>query len=94
MQDGIPVDRLNELEYIQGKIYANIWRGDSIVIVDPQTGNADGWIELKGLLRPEDNNKPVDVLNGIAYDATNDRLFVTGKRWPTLFEIELVGPMS
>lgn len=93
-KDGIPVDKLNELEYIQGKIYANIWREDNIVIVDPQTGNADGWIELEGLFRLEDNSQPVDVLNGIAYDATNDRLFVTGKRWPKLFEIDLVGPIS
>lgn len=93
-KDGAPLDKLNELEYIQGKIYANIWREDNIVIIDPQTGNADGWIELKGLLSLEDNNKTVDVLNGIAHDATNDRLFVTGKRWPKLFEIDLVGPIS
>ena len=89
-KDGIPIDKLNELEYIQGKIYANVYREDNIVIIDPQTGNADGWIELKGLLSLDDYNRPVDVLNGIAYDAKNDRLFVTGKLWPKLFEIDLV----
>ena len=89
-KDGILIDKLNELEYVQGKIYANVYREDIIVIIDPQTGNADGWIELKGLLTLDDYNGPVDVLNGIAYDATNDRLFVTGKLWPKLFEIDLV----
>jgi glutamine cyclotransferase len=89
-KDGIPIDKLNELEYIQGKIYANVYREDNIVIIDPQTGNADGWIELEGLLSLDDYNRPVDVLNGIAYDAKNDRLFVTGKLWPKLFEIDLV----
>ena len=91
---GVPIDKLNELEYVQGKIYANVYRKDYIVIIDPQTGNADGRIELKGLLYPDDKNRPVDVLNGIAYDAKNDRLFVTGKLWPKLFEIDLVAPPS
>ena len=89
-KDGILIDKLNELEYIQGKIYANVYREDNVVIIDPQTGNTVGWIELKGLLSLDDYNGPVDVLNGIAYDATNDRLFVTGKLWPKLFEIDLV----
>ena len=89
-KDGILIDKLNELEYVQGKIYANVYREDIIVIIDPQTGNADGWIELKGLLTLDDYNGPVDVLNGIAYDAKSDRLFVTGKLWPKLFEIDRV----
>ena len=92
-KDGVSIDKLNELEYVQGKIYANIYREDNVVIIDPQTGNADGWIELKGLLSLDDQNRSVDVLNGIAYDAKNDRLFVTGKLWPKLFEIDLVEPL-
>ena len=85
-----PVVRLNELEYIQGEIYANIWQTDRIARIDPETGRVIGWIDLTGLLNPEDRSSPVDVLNGIAYDAKNDRLFVTGKLWPKLFEIELI----
>ena len=85
-----PVVRLNELEYIQGEIYANVWQTDRIVRIAPESGQVLGWIDLKGLLSSEDHDKPVDVLNGIAYDAKNDRLFVTGKLWPKLFEIELI----
>jgi len=85
-----PVTRLNELEYVQGEIYANVWQTDRIARIDLQTGQVIGWIELKGLLSPEDRRKPVNVLNGIAYDEKNDRLFVTGKLWPILFEIELM----
>jgi len=84
------VNRLNELEYVQGEIYANVWQTNYIARIDPQTGQVVGWIELKGLLTPEDSDEPVDVLNGIAYDAENARLFVTGKLWPKLFEIELI----
>lgn len=84
-----PVTMLNELEYVNGEIYANVWQTDHIARISPQTGKVTGWIELEGLLPPEDRNG-VDVLNGIAYDAENDRLFVTGKFWPKLFEIELV----
>jgi len=87
-EDG-PLTRLNELEYVQGEIYANVWQTDRIARVAPDTGDVIGWIELAGLLSPEDRTEPVDVLNGIAYDAENDRLFVTGKLWPRLFEIEL-----
>ena len=90
--DNGPVLRLNELEYIQGEIYANIWQTNRIARIDPQTGRVIGWIELAGLLSPEDLSQPVNVLNGIAYDAQNDRLFVTGKLWPKLFEIELISP--
>ena len=88
-----PVDMLNELEYIQGDVYANVWQTDLVVIIEPQTGRVTGRIHLDGLLTPEDYAQPVDVLNGIAYDAQEDRLFVTGKKWPKLFEIDLV-PMT
>jgi glutamine cyclotransferase len=90
-RDG-PVSRLNELEYVEGEIYANVWKTDRIARISPETGEVVGWIDLEGLLRPEDRNRRIDVLNGIAYDVQNDRLFVTGKLWPTLFEIELVVP--
>ena len=84
-----PVTMLNELEYINGRIYANIWMEETIVIINPQTGYAEGWIDLSNLRNPDDQD-PSDVLNGIAYDETDDRLFVTGKRWSQLFEIQLV----
>ena len=86
------VTGLNELEYVRGQIYANIWGKDRIAQINPQNGKVIGWIELAGLLGPRDDGQLVDVLNGIAYDAENDRLFVTGKWWPKLFEIELVLP--
>lgn len=88
--NGGPVTRLNELEYIQGEIYANVWQTDRVARIAPGTGQVIGWVELGGLLTAEDHSEPVDVLNGIAYDANTDRLFVTGKLWPKLFEIELV----
>jgi glutamine cyclotransferase len=84
-----PVVRLNELEYVQGSIYANIWQTDRIARIDPDNGQVTGWIDLTGLLPLEDRVEPVDVLNGIAYDAAQDRLFVTGKLWPKLFEIQV-----
>ncbi|BCX05216.1 MAG: glutaminyl-peptide cyclotransferase [Candidatus Roseilinea sp.] len=82
------VVRLNELEYVNGEVFANIWQTDWVARIDPQTGRVLGWIDLSGLLTPEER-QGVDVLNGIAYDAQNDRLFVTGKLWPKLFEITL-----
>ena len=85
-----PVTRINELEYIQGEIYANIWQTERIARIDPLTGQVIGWIDLKGILSPGDDSETVDVLNGIAYDLKNSRLFVTGKFWPKLFEIELI----
>jgi len=85
-----PVDNLNELEYIDGQIYANVWPTDSIVMIDHHSGRVTGWIDLSGILPPQIDDMPVGVLNGIAYDATNGRLFVTGKLWPRLFKIELV----
>jgi glutamine cyclotransferase len=83
------VDELNELEYVQGEIYANVWQTDRIARISPETGQVVGWIDLGGLLSAEDLSQTVDVLNGIAYDAASDRLFVTGKLWPKLFEIQL-----
>jgi len=87
-----PVTRLNELEYVQGEIYANVWQTDQVARIAPGTGQVVGWVDLAGLLTAEDLSEPVDVLNGIAYDAKTDRLFVTGKLWPKLFEIELISP--
>ena len=86
---GVPVIRLNELEYIGGKVYANIWQTNMIAIIDPVTGNVESWLDLTGLL-PTAQSVGADVLNGIAYDAAGKRLFVTGKLWPLLFEIELI----
>ncbi len=87
--DGKPVDNINELEWVKGEVLANIWQTDRIARIDPKTGHVTGWIDLSGLLSPADLTGPVDVLNGIAYDAAGDRLFVTGKLWPRLFEIRL-----
>ena len=84
-----PVIRLNELEYVGGEILANVWQTHRIARIAPRTGHVTGWIDLTGLLQPGDRRQSVDVLNGIAYDARNDRLFVTGKWWPKLFEITL-----
>ena len=89
--EGHPVDQLNELEYVKGEVFANIWQTNRIARIDPTTGRVLGWIDLSGLLSEADQRAaPVDVLNGIAYDAKGDRLFVTGKLWPKLFEIKLV----
>ena len=85
-----PVVRLNELEYINGEIYANVWQTDRIAIISPSSGRVTGWINLSGLLNNEVANESAGVLNGIAYDADFERLLVTGKFWPKLFEIELV----
>jgi glutamine cyclotransferase len=87
--EGRPVDQLNELEWVKGEIYANIWQTDRIARIDPATGKVSGWIDLTGLL-PEADRARADVLNGIAYDAKADRLIVTGKLWPRLYEIRLV----
>ena len=84
-----PVEELNELEYVKGEIYANVWRTDRIARISPKDGRVTGWIDLSGLL-PASERAGVDVLNGIAYDAAADRLFVTGKLWPRVFEIKLV----
>ena len=87
---GRPIDNLNELEWVKGEIYANVWQTDEIVRIDPATGDVVGWIDLRGLLSAADVTPGrTDVLNGIAYDAAQDRLFVTGKCWPKLFQITL-----
>jgi glutaminyl-peptide cyclotransferase len=83
------VDELNELEYVNGEIYANIWHDQRIVTIDPQNGRVTGWIDLTGLLQPGAVHDEEAVLNGIAYDQAGKRLFVTGKLWPQLFEIKL-----
>ncbi|MDQ1278322.1 MAG: Glutamine cyclotransferase [Thermodesulfobacteriota bacterium] len=88
-EDG-SVTGLNELEYVRGTIYANVWPTDRIAMINPRTGSVTGWVEMTGLLVAFDARSGVDVLNGIAYDPAGDRLFVTGKLWPHLFEIKLV----
>lgn len=80
---------INELEYIKGEIYANVWGTGYIVRISPQTGQVLGWIDLRVLYSLVGNSRKIDVLNGIAYDAKGDRLFVTGKYWPNIFEIRL-----
>jgi glutamine cyclotransferase len=90
VQDGNnTVVNINELEYINGEVYANIWQTNTIAIINPQTGQVIGWIDLTGLLS-ENNSNPNAVLNGIAYDQNTNRLFVTGKDWPSLYQIELI----
>ncbi len=85
------IENVNELEWVRGEIYANIWQTDRIARISPVDGRVVGWIGAAGLLAPEDTaTQPVDVLNVIAYDSMGDRLFVTGKLWPKLFEIQLV----
>jgi glutaminyl-peptide cyclotransferase len=87
---GVPLGQLNELEYVRGEIFANIYQTDRIARISPKTGEVTGWIDLGGLLPEADRLIPVDVLNGIAYDAGGNRFFVTGKLWPKLFVIELL----
>ncbi len=88
--DNGEVNKLNELEYINGEIYANIWGKDLIARINPKTGFVSSWIELDGLLSKEDKKKGVDVLNGIAFNPQNGTLLVTGKLWPKIFEIEII----
>lgn len=93
---GKPIDKLNELEYIpsrdgRGQIYSNVWYSDRIARISPQTGAVLGWIDLTGLLPDNLRSSPGAVLNGIAYDAVHNRLFVTGKLWPRLYEIRVTG---
>jgi glutaminyl-peptide cyclotransferase len=85
---GQPVRELNELEFVKGELFANVWQTDYIARIDPATGKVSGWIDLRGLLTPRERLS-TDVLNGIAYDAAGNRLFVTGKLWPKVFEIAL-----
>lgn len=88
--EGYPVTQLNELEYIDGEIFANLWQSSRIVRIAPESGRVTGIIDLTNLLPANDRRPDTDVLNGIAYDPATRRLFVTGKNWPRLFEIELI----
>ncbi|MGA3203575.1 MAG: glutaminyl-peptide cyclotransferase [Bryobacteraceae bacterium] len=88
--DNGPVEQVNELEWVEGEIYANVWQTDQMLRISPVDGKVLGRVNLSGLLKDADRNPRVDVLNGIAYDAAGKRLFVTGKWWPKLFEIQLV----
>lgn len=83
-------DKLNELEYIDGEIWANVYTTDTIVIIQPSTGKITGKLVLSDILKPEDYHRGIDYLNGIAYDREKKRLFVTGKNWPKLYEIKIV----
>jgi glutaminyl-peptide cyclotransferase len=88
LDGGVAVDDLNELEVVKGEIFANVWLTDRIAVIAPSTGRVIAWLNLKGLMTGQAN--PDAVLNGIAYDAARDRLFVTGKLWPRMFEIRIV----
>jgi glutamine cyclotransferase len=88
LAEGAPLQKLNELEYVEGLIYANVWETEMIAIISPETGVVVGWIDLSGLLTEEERLR-AGVLNGIAYDPENDRLLVTGKLWPKIFQIEV-----
>ena len=81
---------VNELEWIDGKIWANVYLTQQIIIINPETGRVEGVVDLRGLLPEEDITAKTDVLNGIAYDAATGRIFVTGKNWSKIFEIELI----
>jgi glutaminyl-peptide cyclotransferase len=87
---GKPVTQLNELEWVRGEIYANVWHSNRIARISPATGKVLGWINLTGLLSRSELSNPEAVLNGIAYDSVHNRLFVTGKLWPKLFQIQVV----
>lgn len=87
---GAPVMRLNELEWVDGEIYANVWFSTMIARIDPETGQVKGWIDLTPLHAEAASGRTDDVLNGIAWDAERRRLFVTGKNWPRLYEIEVL----
>jgi glutamine cyclotransferase len=89
VNDSGPVTELNELEYVNGRVYANVWREEKIAVINPQNGQVTAWIDLTGI-QDLKNQDPNNVLNGIAYDANGDRLFVTGKMWPHIFEIKLI----
>ena len=86
------IEQLNELEYVKGEIYANVWHSDRIARISPKDGHVIAWIDLAGILPANQRLNADSVLNGIAYDSAGDRLFVTGKQWPTVFEIKLVAP--
>ena len=88
---GDPVDMLNELEWIEEEIWANVWQTDRIARIDPESGRVLSWVDLTGLLPESERSDGGAVLNGIAHDESGDRIFVTGKLWPALFEVEVEG---
>ncbi len=90
MDNNGPVNAINELEWIEGKIWANRYLTDEIVIIDPESGRVEAKMNLSGILHPDDRHPKIDVLNGIAWDKENRRLFVTGKYWPKIFEIKVI----
>ena len=90
LENNEPVENLNELEYIKGEIFANVLYSNRIARINPQNGQITGWVDLEGILTGERINYRIDVMNGIAYDSEKDRLFVTGKFWPKVFEIRLL----
>lgn len=85
---GAPLKNLNELEYVKGEVFANVWQTDYVARIDPATGNVNGYIDFRGLLTSRER-EATDVLNGIAYDEATDRLFITGKLWPRVFEVRV-----
>ncbi|MBK9170180.1 MAG: glutaminyl-peptide cyclotransferase [Bryobacterales bacterium] len=87
---GRPVRYLNELEWVKGRIYANVWQSEQLAVIDPRSGRVEAWIDLTALRGQLGPHGEIDVLNGVAYDEAGDRLFVTGKLWPKLFEIQVV----
>lgn len=89
-ENGRAIELLNELEYIKGMIYANVWHSDRIIRISPDDGHVIDWIDLTGLLPPDQKINEESVLNGIAYDPDHGRLFVTGKQWPAVFQIQII----
>lgn len=94
LADGKPVARLNELEWIEGELWANLFQSDRIARIDAESGTVLAWVDAGGLLNETPVRGRVDVLNGIAYDTANERIFLTGKWWPALFEIDVDSPAS
>jgi glutamine cyclotransferase len=86
---GVPVSNLNELEWVEGEVWANLWQSDQLARIDPATGEVTGYVNLAGILPSSERNGQEDVLNGIAYEPSTKRLLVTGKLWPTVFEIRV-----
>lgn len=91
-EDGRPLNQLNELEFVKGEIWANIWHEETIARIDPKSGKLLGWINMKGLSPDDVSRSAENTLNGIAYDASSDRVFMTGKNWRKLFEVKIKQP--
>lgn len=88
--NGAPINNLNELEYIDGEIWANIWMQSKIVVINPETGNITKWIDLSELMSTLEAGEKADVLNGIAYDKQSKKIYLTGKNWKNVFSVKLV----